>query len=276
MHAQNGPLRKTIALACAWALLAAGCSAPRPAPTVAVPAPGTPPAVSPAPATPDPTRVEEAILILEPGPGWRLVGTLRVAGIADPTFEQNLVVRVLLDDGSLLLETYATIAAEAGRRGPFEVEIPFHAGGEVQAFIQVFSVSPRDGGIEHLNAVGVILADDGEPIVRAVAASHQEQLVLLAPLPAARLTGGLARIEGFGLASFEQTLVISILGQDGSELAMAPVMVAAPDLGYPGPFAIDLPFTVAFEQPGRVVVADLSPAFGGPVHVTSVHVTLAP
>lgn len=276
MDAQHSRVRNAAILACAWALLAAGCSPPRPAPTDAPPAPGTPPAASPAPATPDPTQVEEAILILEPAPGSRRVGTLRVAGLADPTFEQNLVVRVLLDDGSLLLETYATIAAEAGMRGPFEVEIPFEVGGEVQAFIQVFSVSPRDGAIEHLNAVGVILADAGEPVDRALAAPHQEQLVILAPAPGARLSGGLARIEGFGLASFEQTLVVSILDQDGAELASAPVMVAAPDLGYPGPFAIDLPFSVGFEQPGRVVVADLSPAFGGPVHVASVHVTLAP
>jgi hypothetical protein len=58
-------------------------------------------------------------MILEPGPGSRLVSPLHVAGAADPTFEQTLGIQVVLDDGQPLAIGPVYIEAEAGQR-------PFH------------------------------------------------------------------------------------------------------------------------------------------------------
>ena len=43
---------------------------------------------------------EEAILILAPGSGSRLVGQVHVEGIADSTFEQTLIVQIVLLPGA--------------------------------------------------------------------------------------------------------------------------------------------------------------------------------
>ena len=146
----------------------AACSTPSlepppPAPTsTPVPPPSvasvTSPPEAPSPTAPHgPEGSEEAILILEPGPGSRLTSPARVAGIADPTFEQTLVVRIVLDEGAELAVQPVTIAADISQRGTFEGDISFTVSEERNALIQVYDLSTRDGGIIHLASVGVIL-----------------------------------------------------------------------------------------------------------------------
>jgi hypothetical protein len=222
-----------------------------------------------------PALPEEAILILEPGPGSRLVGNIHIAGLADTTFEQNLGIRVLLDDGTLLVQTSTIINSELGTRGPFEADIPFTIAGERNAFVQVFSASPRDGGITHLNSVGVTLAEAG-PVNVVSTSPHPEDINIYAPVSGATITGGVVHVEGIGIASFEQTLVVSVYNAEGTGIATLPLIVAAPDLGLPGTFSIDVPYMVASEQPGRITVSDPSAVFVGDNHLASVEVTLAP
>ncbi len=224
---------------------------------------------------PSPEAPAEAILILEPGPGSRVTSPLRVAGIADPTFEQTLVVRIVLDDGSELALAPTTITADLGSRGPFEIEVPFTVREERQGFIQVFDVSARDGGVIHLASVGVRLAPGGAAEIVS-GERHPERIVIFQPLPGATVRGGEVHVEGFGLASFEQTLVIEVLDADGAVVGSLPIIVNAPDLGIPGPFAADVPYTLRSSGPGRIVVRDISPAFGGDSHLASVEITLEP
>ena len=199
-------------------LLLAGCNFPGINPSATTPPPipeETLPPIRLPSATegpvlpPPPALPEETILILEPGPGSRLVGSIHIAGMADPTFEQFLGIRILLDDGSVAAQTSTTIQADWGNRGPFAVDVPFTIAGERNAFIHVFIDSPRDGGITHLNSVGVILAESG-PVNVAPARPHPEDIVITLPASGATVSGGMAHVEGIGIASFEQTLVISI------------------------------------------------------------------
>ncbi len=224
----------------------------------------------------EPSQPEEAILILQPGPGSRIVTSpLRVAGEADPTFEQNLVIRLLLADGTELAVVPTIIQADIGERGPFVVDVPFAISGEQQAFIQVFTTSARDGGLTHLSSVGLMLADSGVEQIVPVE-PHPERIQISQPAFGETISGGAVIIAGVALASFEQTLVVELLDEAGLVLSSQPVTVNAPDLGQPGPFSLELPYVVATTMPGRVVVRDISPAFGGDVHLASVEVTLAP
>ncbi|OGO09901.1 MAG: hypothetical protein A2Z66_07580 [Chloroflexi bacterium RBG_13_66_10] len=277
---------KTRALAVlASTLLLAGCNFPGAgAPSAVAPTllpdtlpPGemTPTSLSTAPFPSPPALPEEAILILEPGPGSRLVGSIHISGIADTTFEQNLGIRVLLDDGSLLAQTSTIIDVPLGNRGPFEADVPFTIAGERNAFIEVYSASPRDGGITHLNSMGVILAEAG-PVDIAPASPHPEDINIHAPVSGATVSGGVVHVEGIGIASFEQTLVVTVYNADGAAIATLPLIVAAPDFGLPGTFSIDVPYMVARSQPGRITVSDPSAVFLGDNHLASVEVTLAP
>jgi hypothetical protein len=248
-----------------------------PTPTMGSGLISTQPAVIPSQSVspPENETVPEVILILEPGPGSRLVSPLHVAGIADSTFEQNLVVRLLLDDGSELALMPTTIQSELGQRGEFELEIPFSVSGERQAFIQVFSSSPRDGGITHLASTGVLLADTGSADIRPVEA-FPERIQITNLAPGDSLSGGTAHVEGFALASFEQTLVVDILDEDGTIVGSQPLIVDSPEWGQPGPFQVDVPYSVTTSGAGRIVVRDPSPAFAGDVHSASIEVQLNP
>src|SRR4030042_641901 len=141
---------------------------------------------------------QEAILILEPGPGSRVTSPLHVAGIADTTFEQALVVRLVLDDGTLLALEPTTIQTPMGTRGPFEVEVPFELAGERSALLQVYSASARDGGLTHLSSVGLLLALGGPSDIRPGRA-NPEQLQIRRPGLVDRISGGIAHVEGVGL-----------------------------------------------------------------------------
>jgi hypothetical protein len=218
---------------------------------------------------------EDAILILEPGPGSQLTSPLHVAGMADSTFEQHLVVRVVLDDGTELALTPTIIQVELGQRGPFSIDIPFTITGERQAFIQIYSTSARDGGITHLSSVGVTLSETGPVDIRPVT-DYAERINIYTPGLGNTVSGGVALVAGFALASFEQHLLVEVLDVDGNVIGFSPVIVTAPDWGIPGPFVVDVPYTLGEAGPGRVVVRDPSPAFDGDVHLASVEVMLEP
>jgi predicted secreted protein len=218
---------------------------------------------------------EEAILILEPGPGSRLNSPVRVAGIADPTFEQTLIVRIVLDDGAELTIQPLTIAADIGQRGPFEGDVDFTVSGERSALIQVYDQSARDGGIVHLASVGVILLSEGAEEIVSVD-PHPEAIVIDQPEFGATVSGGVVHVEGVGLASFEGTLIIEVHDADGGVVGSQAIIVSAPDWGVPGPFSADVPYEVSEEGPGRIVVIDPLPVFDGLGHISSVEVTLAP
>jgi hypothetical protein len=231
--------------------------------------------VSVAPTAPLDPRGEEVIVISQPDNGSRVTSPVRVEGLGGPTFEQNLGVRLLLDDGTVLAVVGVTIDADLGQRGAYALDLPFSVSEERQGFIQVFDASARDGGILHLSSVGVTLLPSGAPDVR-IAAPAPERIAIFQPASGSTVSGGSVHVEGYALASFEQTLLVEVLDADGTVVGGVPVMVQAPDLGQPGPFSADVAYVVSAGGPGRIVVRDISPAHGGDAHVASAGVTLQP
>ena len=266
-------------------LVLAGCNLPQvdTLPTQAPPlTPATATTAPPTPVTPamaeSPVLIgaQEAIMILVPGPGSLVVSPMHLAGMADPAHEQTLVVRGLRPDGSELIAPQPiNIAAPLGERGPFEIEIPFSVSQDQQVFIQIYVQSARDGGITHLESVGVILSASG-PASITPWSSYPEQIVIMAPVSGQIISGGVAHIEGVGIASFEGTFVLDVLDSNGAIVGSQPVIVSSPDLGLPGTFSANVTYSVVGSGPGRIVVRDPSPAFGGDVHLASIEVQLDP
>lgn len=217
----------------------------------------------------------EAIRILAPGPGSRLLSPLRVQGVADPTFEQNLVLRLVLPDGMVLAQANCQIQADAGQRGPFEAVVPFSVSVEQNALLQVLAVSPRDGLVTHLSSTGVFLAVAGEVDIRS-GQEEQEAIVILSPQPGEIIQGGRVTVHGYGRASFEGTLVVEVFDAGGNLLGSQPLIVAAPDMGLPGFFEAVVVINVAESGPGLVRILDPLPLFDGRGHITSVHVVIEP
>ena len=243
------------------------------------------PGEAPATTAPQPTPTNmpglegpaEAIRIVEPGPGSRLVSPMTVRVVTTlPVFENTLALRMLQDDGTELVPAQAVIGT-GPEGGPltFEARLTFEVAEERPAFLQAYVASPRDGGVTHLVSTVVTLMPRGAAELRP-AAEEAERLQILVPAPGQAIRGGIVHVEGVGLASFEQTLLIEVVDAYGDVIGVQPVLVQAADFGLPGPFVADVPYTLTASGPGRVVVRDISPAHGDDVHRSSVEVDLAP
>ncbi|MFU8771559.1 MAG: Gmad2 immunoglobulin-like domain-containing protein [Anaerolineales bacterium] len=217
----------------------------------------------------------ETIMILTPGNSSTVTSPIHISGEADSTFEQNLVVRVLDANGDVLAEEPTMIQADLGERGPYELDLHLDLDTEENIFIQVFDESARDGNVIHLSSVGVTFSPDGpEDII--VREPYREVITIFQPQLGDIISGGNVHVAGFGLASFEQTLVVEVQDEEGDVIAQEPVIVDSPEWGIPGFFQVDIAYSVTYAQPGRIVVRDISPAHGDNVHLTSVEVTLHP
>ena len=264
-------------------------------PTLAPPpaATDTAPAATDTASAPVATPVEgvlgpEAILILEPGPGSSVAFPVHVAGEADPTFEQSLVVQITGADGTVITTAPTQINADIGQRGPFGVDVPFNVSADQPGRISVYSASARDGGLIHLASVEVTLLASGGAASLAPGQPHEESLAIFSPLVLAAVSGSVAHVTGFSDYVFENQLGVVICGEGGAGaphpicgtadnvLGAGTAYVNSPDIGQPGPFTADVPYAVTAQVHRRIVVYDSSPRDGGITHLSSREVTLAP
>jgi LysM repeat protein len=128
----------------------------------ATPTPTPPPTHTPVPPTATPVAglcpPAEAIIIQNPTQGLTITSPVTVTGVGSG-FEQQLTVRVLDEMGAEIGSGTALIGAEPGQSGPFTGTVTFTVPSRAQmGRIQVFSVSRRDGAIEHLSSVSIHLA----------------------------------------------------------------------------------------------------------------------
>ena len=119
-------------------------------PTTTLPAP------TPTPTVVAPT-VQEAIVISSPAPNSTISSPVTITGYG-AAFENTLAVNVVDETGTLIGTGYVMVDADVGQYGPFTGVVNYTAPGSAQVGrVQVFSVSPRDGAIEHLSSVNVKL-----------------------------------------------------------------------------------------------------------------------
>ncbi|MBC8450198.1 MAG: LysM peptidoglycan-binding domain-containing protein [Chloroflexi bacterium] len=187
-------------------------SVPQPTPTP-VPRPTRTPTPQPTPTpTPSPTPVSECpiaelITIDTPTQGTTIGSPFTVTGLG-VGFEGNLAVKVLDETGFEIGSGYATIASGGmGEQGPYIGVISFTVPHSAQmGRVQVYSVSPRDGAIEHLASVSVKLQGTGldERIAALKAALERKSYAaLLGLLPAEGFLLGLYQSEGLVLTAAE-------------------------------------------------------------------------
>lgn len=214
-------------------------------------------------------------MILAPGPGSRLTSPFDVRGVADPTFEQTLVARLVDPGGSVLTEKPLIIQSPLGERGSFETSIEFAVSSETNALLQIYATSARDGGITHLESVGVMLVPGG-PQELVERDPYPEQIAIRKPENNQQISGGVLHVEGIGVASFEGTLVLELYDADGALLDSQPIIVDAPEMGQPGTFQGEVSYSITQPGPARLLVRDPLPVFDGVNHIASVEIQLLP
>jgi len=239
---------------------------------------------TPTPVAPDPTATPapsvgtppEAIAILSPGVGSQVSGPITVSGIADSVFENMLSIRVIDQNGEVIGSGVASIHADLGSRGPFDGQVSFTPPAQAQpGRILVSDSSARDGHLTHLTSVEVMLLPDGSTVSLKTDTEQPEAIQIQSLAPGASLSRGTLTISGYAAPTFEQTLSVAILDENGQVVGSGPVTIHA-DAGQAGPFDGTVTYTVTHEQPGSVQVYVTSARDGGITHLTSVDVTLQP
>ena len=270
-----------------------GASVPTPTPLIGSPLPETGTAPLPSetiavtPPEEGPVRPPEAILILEPGPNSQVVSPVHIAGMADPTFEQNLVVTVTDESGAVIALEPTTIQAPSPERGPFEIDLAFSITADQPGRISVYDVSARDGGLVHLSSVEVTLLAGGAAVINPPPAAP-ETISIFGPVHLAEISGGAFTVSGFSEYFFESNLGVVVCGEGGSGapdqlcgtadnvIASSFAIIAAPDIGLPGPFSGEIVYSIASSVQARIIVYAATPRDGGLMHASSRPVNLTP
>ena len=165
-------MRTALALPFVLAILGA-CEVDR---TIVVnnPTPSRTPSASPSVATasplptPTPTPVPTplvssrgSIVVKQPLANSRVHSPLTIAGDAS-VFEANLSWQVTDTAGRVLAKGFTTASAGAPERGTFSVVATYaDPSSEAIAFAEVYTVSPRDGNIDEIVRVPIVLAPKG-------------------------------------------------------------------------------------------------------------------
>ena len=234
------------------------------------------------PATPEPAANSpvasgpiEALAITAPLPNQGVRGSIRVEGVSDSAFGQQLGVLVRDRGGKVVGSATAKINSPIGQRGPFSADVVIPAYLPTQpGRIIVYAVSPRDGGLIHLASIEVQLNSDQPANITALNPNRDEAIVITEPAPNATVKG-VVKVSGIADPAFDQQLFVEVRGPHAETLGRATVMIGA-SVDQRGSFSVDVPIRVIADPPGRIVVYSIHPRDGMTVHLNSVEVNLQP
>lgn len=291
----------------------AACTFPTSESLTATPTPTTeeipsePPDATQMPEPPTPTatdvteeggdeRAPEAVLITSPGPNSWVSSPLVVEGKADPSLGDTVTISLfeISESGNpyedLLAEEVVELGTQSGGDGPFRVELsytPRQIGN--QGWIMVSVIDPEDGGLVHVNTVQVDLQTAEQEVITAPEQVY-ETIEIQTPQANQVISGGTLEISGYSEYFFESNLGVIVCwtgapavnedhrlcGSPEYVITQGNAMIAAPDMGFPGPFSGAVSYNIQEDLRARLVVYATSPRDGSLLHLSSVDLVLQP
>lgn len=127
------------------------------APTASpAPSPSPTPVPTPSPAPSPVTSAHGAITLRTPLTNETLTSPVTISGDAS-VFEANVQWRITDRSGHVLAQGFATATQGAPGRGAFSASATYTVPAETIAFVEVYSLSPKDGSIDELVRIPVTL-----------------------------------------------------------------------------------------------------------------------
>jgi len=126
------------------------------------------------------------------------------------------------------------------------------------------------------------------PPATAAPTQAAPRLRITSPQPGEEISGGGFTMMGYGGPAFENTVVVYLCGEGGEGapdavcgtedniLFSAPATIHAQDIGFPGPFDLNIPYSVSQRTNARLSVAIFSMRDGGLEDLVSTWVILQP
>ena len=203
-----------------------------------------------------------AIEVKQPLSGDVIGSPTLVEGTAS-VFEGTVIVDVKDDKGKTLCSVVTQASEGAPGKGSFKANISFvPPAADMNGTIDAYNFSAKDGSVQNLVAVPVLVSKELPPIV------------VTSPVCGDTVTSPL-HVEGTA-SVFEATLIVVVKDSLGNELARADVTASEGAPGR-GSFSQDLAFSVSGgPQQGTVEAFATSPQDGSVILLFSVPVTLTP
>jgi hypothetical protein len=222
---------------------------------------------------------DEAIWIQSPLSGERISGEILLQGLANPTFEQNLGIRLVGDNGNELFRGNTIIKSESGTRGGFSATIDTSDIPTQPAILQIFSTSAKDGSLIHLSSV-IIQIKSGNRSDTSKNSTVERISISNITQPSSNLDHEVI-ITGNAWGSFENILNYAVCGENSgnnpdlicgfieNRLIDGVLTTNASDMGLPGNFEISIPSTNTYPPSATIVVYSVSPMNGVIDHACS-------
>jgi hypothetical protein len=223
--------------------------------------------------------VNEAIWIETPLSGEHVKNVILLQGISDPTFEQNLGIRLVGENGDELYRGNTNIQSEAGTRGKFSLKMDITSIPTQNAILQVFSSSAKDGSLIHLSSVGIQI-NSGNSTGTSTNLTVERISISSITQPSLSSDQGIV-ISGSAWGSFENTLNFAVCGENSgnnpdficgsmeNRLLDGVLTTNAVEMGLPGNFEISLTNTNTFPPSATIVIYSVSPMNGAIDHASS-------
>ncbi len=238
---------------------------------VAAPSGSTPGPVGPAPDLSQ--GPAEAILITSPQPGQGARGTLRVEGLSDPALARQLNVVLRDAKGTVIATARPTPPTPADQRAAFSAELSVPPDLQRQTGrVQVYAVSPNNGGVLHLASVTVDLNGDSPATTVRIDPLTPEAIAMIFPSPNAEVKN-VVKVAAATLVG--PKIIIEVVDANNRSVGRLEQTVDL-SAGAPAQVMAEVPIKVSAAGPGRVLVYAVDSSDGQSQHLSSVDVNLLP
>lgn len=215
------------------------------------------------------------IQFINPGALSKVISPIELHVFLLPGDSGRARVELFGENGRLMYRKLFVFNNQPGVQTNLRAEIDFEIKGVAETATFVVSVDDAYGRIKTLAAQEVILLSIGDTDINPPG-DLLEPIVIQEPTPKVLVQGGALIVSGLVRTASDQPLLVELVATDGRVIGNRLAATSPEPEGGHRLFAAEVPFKVLSPTWVRVTVSEWSYKLGGPVHLSSEEVLLAP
>lgn len=215
------------------------------------------------------------IQFINPGALSKVISPIELHVFLLPGDSGRARVELFGENGRLMYRKLFVFNNQPGVQTNLRAEIDFEIKGVAETATFVVSVDDAYGRIKTLTAQEVILLSIGDTDINPPG-DLLEPIVIQEPTPKVLVQGGALIVSGLVRTASDQPLLVELVATDGRVIGNRLAAISPEPEGGHRLFAAEVPFKVLSPTWVRATVSEWSYKLGGPVHLSSEEVLLAP